>query len=160
MKHNTMIFRLTLIIMMFFFLCGQSLGQEAASKDECVAKVKEVVKAIHEIGIAAVCEKVSDFTGPYVWKDSYVFCADNDQAKMVAHPYPPAVGMDFINWEDTDGNKPWVEILKVANSRGKGWKSYMMFPKPGAPKPLLKTIYFELEPESKIIVGAGYFKYE
>jgi len=79
---------------------------------------------------------------------------------MVAHPYPPAVGMDFINWEDTDGKKPFVDILKIANSKGKGWKSYMMFPKPDALKPLLKTIYFELEPESKIIVGAGYFKYE
>jgi hypothetical protein len=42
---------------------------------------------------------------------------------------------------------------------GEGWISYNHL-KPGAPNPLLKTTYFEFEPVSKIIVGAGYYTYE
>ena len=160
MKNNSKIFSPIFIIMMLFVLCGQSLGQDVASKNECVDKVKKAVKLIQDIGVDAACKKISDFTGPYVWKDSYVFCTDNDQAIMVAHPFPGARGVEFINWEDAEGKTPFVDILKIANSKGKGLKSYMMLPKPDAPKPLLKTIYFELEPESKIIVSAGYYKYE
>jgi len=159
MKPKSTIFTSVLIIMMLAAFSGLSFGKEVANKDECVAKVKEAVKLIKEVGIDAAGKQISDRNGPFVWKDSYVFCTDNDQAKMLVHPFPRAVGMNFIKWKDADGKEPFIDILKIAAEKGEGWKSYMHL-KPGAPKALLKTTYFEVEPDSKIIVGAGYYTYE
>ena len=159
MKLKSIFLSLTLIIMMAVSLAGPGFAKEVANKEECVAKVKEAVKLLKEIGTDAAIKKFVDRNGPFVWKDSYVFCVDNDQAKMLAHPFPGAVGINFLRWKDADGKEPFADILKIAASKGEGWKSYMHL-KPGVPKALLKTTYFVFEPESKLIVGAGYYTYE
>jgi len=159
MKVRSIFLSLTLIIMLAVSLAGLSFAKEVATKEECAAKVKEAVKLLKEIGPDAAIKKFSDRNGPFVWKDSYVFCVDNDQAKMLAHPFPGAVGIDFIHWKDADGKEPFGDILKTAAGKGEGWKSYNHL-KPGSPKALLKTTYFVFEPKSKLIVGAGYYTYE
>ncbi len=159
MKPKSIFLNLTLVVVMSLFLVGQTLGKEAATKEECVAKVQQAVKLLKEVGPDEAIKKFIDRNGPFVWKDSYVFCVDNDQAKMLAHPFPGAVGMNFLHWKDAEGKEPFVDILKMAADKGEGWKSYMHLP-PGAQKALLKTTYFVFEPESKLIVGAGYYTFE
>jgi cytochrome c len=159
MKARKTVLGWALISVAVFCFAGAGLAQEIATKEECVAKVKEAVKLIKEIGAEEACKKIMEKGGPFIWKDSYVFCTDNKEAKVLAHPAQNFVGFPLIKYKDADGKEPFTDILETAKTKGEGWQSYMHL-KPGAPKPLLKTIYFVLEPDSRIIVSAGYYKYD
>lgn len=140
----------------YFPSTDSNLSQEKATREECVAKVEEAVKEIRETGLDSALKKIDDRKGPYVWKDSYVFCVDDGEGKLLAHPFAQRKGYPMKNYRDAEGKQPFVEILEVANSKGKGWKSYKFETVGEAPK--LKNSYFVKVPGEKVIVGAGYFE--
>jgi len=159
MKMHSAVLSSILAAVIIFSFTGFALAKEKATREECVTKVKEAVKLIQKIGTEAAFKRIMDKSGPFIWKDSYVFCLDDKDAKIMAHAFPRVIGMPLKSWKDADGKQPFTEVLEVSGTKGEGWKSYM-HRKPGARKPLLKTIYFIKEPASKTIVGAGYYKYE
>ena len=159
MKRRRVFCGSVLIVLLLIFLNGNSLAGDKATREECEAKVKEAVALIENEGTDAAFRKIMDPNGPFVWKDSYVFCIDDKDAKMLAHPAPRALGFPFLKWRSPDGEAPFEEILEVASSEGKGWKSYMHL-KLGETEAFKKTVYFQMEPESRVIVGAGYYHYE
>ena len=129
-------------------------AQAKATRADCVAKVDQAVKEINEKGPETALKNIDDPKGPYVWKDSYVFCINDEDGNLLAHPFLGRKGFPMKNYRDADGNKPFVDILKIANTDGKGWKSYMFVRSGEAPK--LKITYFVKIPDKNIIVASGY----
>ena len=125
-----------------------------AVRTECVKKVDQAVKEINEKGIDTVLKQIDDPKGKYVWKDSYVFCINDEDGNLLAHPFFSRKGFPMKNYRDAEGKKPFVDILRIANTDGKGWKNYMFEQAGEAPK--LKKTYFVKIADEKIIVAAGY----
>jgi cytochrome c len=145
------------VIMLVVFCALPANSQEKATKEECVAKVNEAIELIQKQGVERSLKTISDKTGPYNWKDSYVFCIDNKAGKMLAHPSARFLGFPMKNYKDADGKTPFIEIIEVANSKGNGWKGYKFVDR-SQKKTLPKNVYFSKVPEKDIIVCAGYYE--
>ena len=139
------------------FMAGPVLA-ENATPDEVVTKCHEAAKFIRDNGIDAAIKSISDKTGPFVWKDTYVFLMNMD-GKMLAHPMKPALTEKetLVEVKDTAGKPLFLEFIEVANSKGKGWVDYM-WPKPGQDKPAPKSSYIYRVPGTQYIVCAGIYK--
>lgn len=132
--------------------------EDAATKEECVAKVTEVAERIKAEGFDAVAALIKP-EGPYVWKnDGYVFCLDSKGGKFLAHPFLPQQMMNrpMLDMTDTNGKAFIKEMLEVANKEGKGWVTYMSRRR-GFRETQLKKAYLLKVPDTKVLVGAGYF---
>ncbi|HYL74097.1 MAG TPA: methyl-accepting chemotaxis protein [Bryobacteraceae bacterium] len=82
----------------------------------------------------------------------------NDAAPaMIMHPTNPALdGKDLSGYKDPNGLHLFVEMARVAKSKGEGEVSYL-WPKPGASKPVEKTSYVKLYEPWGWIVGTGVY---
>jgi len=131
---------------------------ESANQEEVIAKCQEAAKFIRDNGIDAGVKSIGDKSGPFVWKDTYVFLMNMD-GKMLAHPVKPELTQKdtVIEVKDTAGKPLFLEFVEVANSKGKGWVDYM-WPKPGQDQPAAKTSYIYRVPGTQYIVGAGIYK--
>ncbi|MCP3888692.1 MAG: hypothetical protein GY702_07435 [Desulfobulbaceae bacterium] len=154
------IFRLEILITAIMLVVLSALpviSQEKATKEECVTKVNEAIELVQKQGVDASLKQFMDKSGQYIWKDSYVFCIDNNVGKMLAHPSPRFLGFPMKNYKDADGKAPFVEVIEVANSKGSGWKDYQFIER-GQTEILSKKIYFAKVPKENIIVCAGYYE--
>lgn len=157
MKNNLRPDALLLLIAWLVIMVLPVYAQEKATKEECMAKVNEAITLINAEGAESAMEKIMDKNGSYAWKDSYVFCIDSNQGKMLAHPTPRFLGFPMKNYRDANGGTPFVEIIEVANSKGAGWKGYK-FVEQGKPDIYNKMTYFAKVPGQDIIVCAGYYE--
>jgi len=134
-------------------------GGDGATREECVAKCKAAAEMIKKDGMEATVAKMNDRGGPFVWKDSYVFCLGDENAELWGHPYfpPRALQRPMKEWRDQTGEQPFKKILDAANLKNEGWVTYMAR-KPGTQESFQKTSYFLRVPEAKVIVGAGIFE--
>lgn len=156
MKRFSMIFGMTLVVFLVFAVGDLLAAEELATKEECVAKTKQAAKLIEEIGLEAALQQMNDPNGPFVWKDSYVFCMD-ETGKVLAHKFPKLIGYQGKNLKDVNGKLYMQECIDVANTKGEGWVSYMYNKVPGA-IPELKTTYVLKVPGTNVIVGAGFYQ--
>jgi len=104
-----------------------------------------------------VLEKFMDKKGPYIWKDSYIFCMDDEAGKILAHPVPRIIGFPMKNWKDADGKQPFEQPIAEISTKKSGWIKYY-YRAPGAETPRLKVAYFLKVPGEKAIVSAGYYE--
>lgn len=94
MKKNIMIL-ISIIAMAFVFTCADTISAgEKATKNECIAKVKEAANMIEEKGLHATKQAINDKNGSFVWKDVHLFMLD-DVGILLAHPKRPV----FFNVE-------------------------------------------------------------
>ena len=77
MKKLPIILSMVFMILFIFSVVGIGATEEKATKEECVAKCKQALKLIKEVGLEKALEKMNDLKGPFMWKDSYVFCFGN-----------------------------------------------------------------------------------
>lgn len=145
---------LTLVLLS---LVNPVCAKEMATKQECVEKVTQAIELIKKDGQDAALNQIMKKDGPFIWKDSYVFCIGSEVGKTLAHPVSRLLGFPMKTFKDVDGKQPFVEVLQIANQKGDGWKSYM-YTKRGETEPRLKTIYFAKVPEKNVIVCAGYYE--
>ncbi len=142
---------------LFVFGLGVAGAQEKATKEECVAKVKEAVALIKQVGFDAAKEKINDPKGPFVWKDSYCFVQDMDQ-NMIAHGVnPKLIGKSMKAIKDANGKMFNYEMAQLAASPGDGWVDYV-WPKPGEQDPSPKSSYILRVPGENMFVGAGFYQ--
>ncbi|MCP4107257.1 MAG: sodium:calcium antiporter [Desulfobacteraceae bacterium] len=156
-----------MLMVMFVVCCFAGIGMASegtakpdtkANKDECMLKVKEAVELIKKVGVEAAFKQINDKKGTFVWKDTYVFCMDTEDAKILAHPtYPRIIGWKMKETMDADGKKFFLEMLELAKTKGEGWVNYMHV-KPGDQNPSPKSSYVMKVPDQKIIVGAGVYE--
>jgi len=155
---NSFVISTLIPAMMFVLLFEHPLyAEEKATKEECIAKVDEAIALIQKEGPDSSFEKIMAKNGPFTWKDSYVFCMSTDMGKTLAHPISRLIGFPMVRFKDSEGKQPFVEVLETANSKGKGWKSYM-YAAPSESEPRLKTIYYAKVPDQDVIVCAGYYE--
>ncbi|MCP3876416.1 MAG: sodium:calcium antiporter [Desulfobacteraceae bacterium] len=159
MKKLLSVSSLIMMLLFVFSFSGIAAADQKATKEECVAKCKEAAKQIKEIGLEAVLKKISDAKGEFVWKDSYVFCFNNETTKMLAHPSPRLIGFNGSRIKDSNGVFFMKEMMDLANAKGEGWVNYVyMNRKLQPPKPQPKTSYVLNVPDQKIVLAAGIFE--
>ncbi len=152
MKKFSVILGMALVIFLVFSVAAE----EKATREECVTKSKQAAKLITEIGLEVALEKMNDPNGPFMWKDTYVFCFD-ETGKMLAHKSPKIVGFDAKDLKDVNGKLYFREFLDVAKTKGEGWVSYM-YPKTRGAIAEPKISYILKVPGEKVIVGAGIYE--
>ena len=119
---------IVLVVMTSVVFAAGALA-ESATKEECVAKVKEAVKLINEKGLDAAIAVINKKDGGFAWKDSYVFVVDF-QGKTVANAlFPDHVGRNQMGLANKDGRMIIQEFIEIAKTKGEGWSEYM-WPKP------------------------------
>jgi cytochrome c len=156
MKRFSIIFGVTLVIFLVFAVGDLWAAEELATREECVAKTKQAAKLIEEIGLDAALQQMNDPNGPFMWKDSYVFCMD-ETGEVLAHKFPKLIGYQAKNLKDVNGKLYIQECIDVANTKGEGWVSYMYDKEEGAiPEP--KTTYVLKVPGTNVFVGAGFYQ--
>jgi len=155
MKRATLL--LTGFVFLLVFCVGISLGQEKATKEECVAKCKEAVALIKEIGVEASLAKIKDPKGPFVWKDSYVYASSLDGVNL-AHPMAPGLtGRNMRGLKDPNGKMFVVEQEELVKNAGEGWMEYH-WEKPGTKQIARKVCYVLRVPGENIYVSAGIYE--
>lgn len=148
------------LIVLFFMFCipGAAMAAETATKEECVAKCKEATEMFKAKGLEATLAVLNDKAGPFVWKDTYVFCIDMETNTVIAHAATPnLIGKNLMGTKDVGGKLFFAEFKNVAAGAGSGWVDYM-WPKPGEKNPSPKTSYVYKVPGLNIYVAAGIYK--
>ena len=109
-------------------------------KRNVLPRSRRRLKLSQEIGIEAALQKIGDPNGPFVWKDTYVFCISADNGYVTAHPIKPKlVGKDLTGIKDINGKMFFLEFLNIAREKGEGWVSYM-WPKPEEKEPFSQKL--------------------
>ena len=157
MKKFTKVLGSMLLVLAVFYFVNPCFAQEGATKEECVAKVEEAVKLVKKIGLQPALEKLMEKDSSYKWKDSYVFCMDDDTGKMLAHPISRFIGFPMKTYRDADGKQPFAKVIEEIKTKNKGWVEYYYRPR-GADIPKLKDTYYLKVPGEKAILAAGYYK--
>lgn len=159
-KRTILFLIVTLLLVVAPFAYGTSgipgTSQEKATEQECLAKAIQAVKLIQEIGEEAAMAKIMDKNGPFIWKDTHVYCIDSEQGFILAHPRPGAIGFSLKFYGDIDGNNPYDVVLDNIETRSKGWISYVT-DHMGRGTPRLKRLHFRKVPGQNIIVCSGYY---
>lgn len=148
------------LIVVFFLFCifGTTIASEKATEEECIAKCKEAAEMFAAQGLEATLAVLNDKAGPFVWKDTYVFCIDMESKAVLAHAVTPnLVGKNLMGTKDANGKLFFAEFHNVANGEGSGWVEYM-WPKPGEKTPSPKTSYVYKVPGQNLFVAAGIYK--
>ena len=136
-------------------LCSVAVGQDHATAQEVVAKVREAASTLSKTGdVAQFNQKQS----PWVWKDTYIFVEDCDKKIQVAHPIrPELVGIDFMTIKDTKGKNVFPEGFCDAAKKPSGvWYEYW-WPKPGEKEGSRKIAYGMSAKGTPYVVAAGVY---
>jgi len=147
------------VFILLVFSFGVCLAADGATKEECMAKCKEVASIAKEKGLDAAVQAVMSPNGPYVWKDSYVFLVSTEGV-VLAHPASPKMnGQNAMGWKDANGKLHVAEYVALGNEKGEGWVKYMwMVPETKQIKP--KETYVYRVPGMNVIALAGVYVYE
>jgi cytochrome c len=152
------IFALLFVFSVGIFLSGLAVAGDKATKEECVAKCKEAAAMVKEKGLEATLQTINDKNGPFVWKDTYVFCLDLNKTCNIAHPIKPKlIGKNLTAAKDAGGKLFFAEFINVAKDKGEGWVSYM-WPKPGEKNPSPKITYVYKVPGEDVAMLAGIYE--
>src|SRR5216683_1561586 len=125
-------------------VCTVAVGQDKATPQEVVAKVREAASTLSKTGdVAQFNQKQS----PWVWKDTYIFVFDCDKKVAAANPmHPELVGKDLKSIKDAKGGSLYSDpegFCKTVKETDSGvWKEYW-WPKPGE-KEGSRTISYHL----------------
>ena len=136
-------------------LCTVAVGQDKATAQEVVAKVREAASTLSKTGDVA---QFNQKQIPWVWKDTYVFIEDCEKRLQVAHPIKPElVGIDFMSIKDTKGKNVFPEDFCDAAKKPSGvWFEYW-WPKPGEKEGSRKIAYGLSAKGTPYVVCAGVY---
>jgi len=143
------------VVLLNAALCTVAVGQDKATAQDVVAKVREAASTLSKTGdLAPFNQKQS----PWVWKDTYIFVLDCDKKLEVAHPMKPElVGTAISSIKDTKGNNVFPEGLCDAARKPSGvWIEYW-WPKPGEKEGSRKLSYNLGANGTPYVVGAGIY---
>ncbi len=134
-----------------------AFAEERATREECVEKCRMAASLVKEVGIEETVKRIMDPSGPFIWKDSYVFCFEIDSGIMLAHPQVPnLIGKMTKGVKDKNGKLLFVAYANVALSQGEGWVDYV-WPRPGADHASPKTSYVYRVPGENLVMVAGIY---
>ncbi len=147
----------TAMMSVILLFAADVFAGDTATKNECVVKCHEAAALINSKGVEAAIKIINDSTGPFVWKDSYVFLMNLD-GRMLAHPIQPELMLHkhVLLMTDPLDKALFVHFVNLAKKVGQGWVEYM-WPKPGKTSPSKKISYIYRVPNQDLFVGAGVY---
>ena len=136
-------------------LSSVAVGQEKATAEEVVAKVREAASTLSKTGDLA---QFNQKQGPWVWKDNYIVVHDCDKKVTAAHPImPELVGRDDMTLKDTKGKNVFPEGWCDAARKPSGvWIEYW-WPKPSEKEGSRKLSYSLSAKGTPYVVLAGIY---
>ena len=140
-------------------LCTVAVGQDHATAQEVVAKVREAASTLSKTSDLAQFNQKS---GPWVWKDTYIFIQDCSKKVTATQPIKPEmIGQDLSSIMDAKTGKsiyPDSEAYckQVQGSPSGVWNEYW-WPKPGATEPSRKITYHLAAKGTPYLVNAGIY---
>ena len=155
MKNSKIIFVLLAVVFLSVAPCTVAVGQEHATAQEVVAKVREAASTLSKTGDVAQFQQKQ---APWVWKDTYIFVEDCDKKVQAAHPIKPElVDTDFVSLKDTKGKTVFPADFCDAAKKASGvWFEYW-WPKPGEKEGSRKLAYGLAAKGTKYVVAAGVY---
>jgi cytochrome c len=157
--HSSKILALGVVALVSIALCTVAVGQDHATAQEVIAKVREAASTLSKTGDLA---QFNQKQGPWVWKDTYIFIQDCDKKVMAAHPIKPEmIGQDISSVKDAKTGKSIypdsVAYCKTVQDSPSGvWGDYW-WPKPGETEPSRKITYHRSARGTPYIVNAGIY---
>jgi len=134
-----------------------AVGQDKATPQEVVAKVKEAASALSKTGDL---EQFNQKTGPWVWKDTYIFVLNCDKMTQAAHPLRPDLrSTEISSIKDPKGNSifPHPKVVCEAARKASGtWAEYW-WAKPGEKEGSRKISYLLGAQGTPYVVAAGIY---
>ena len=125
-----------------------------AERDNLEGLVKRAISFYRSAGKDIALAEFMNSSGQFVRGDHYIFAMDLNGV-MLAHPINERfVGLNFLNFRDSDGRSFIREIVENATHKGSGFAEYRWY-HPASEDELLKTIYYE-KIDSTIICGGFY----
>jgi len=152
---SSKIFAAVAVALLNVALCTVAVGQDKATAQEVVAKVREAASTLSKTGdVAQFNQKQS----PWVWKDTYIFVDDCDKKVQVAHPIKPElVGIDFMSIKDTKANNVFPRDFCDAAKKPSGvWFEYW-WPKPARRRAPASLAYGLSAKGTPYVVAAGVY---
>ena len=149
------IFSIVTMALLSVALCTVAVGQDHATAQEVVAKVREAASTLSKTGdVAQFNEKQS----PWVWKNTYIYVVDCDKRVEAANPIKPEiVGLDIGSIKDTKGKIVYPDSFCDAARKPSGeWIEYW-WPKPGEKEGSRKVSYNLGAKGTPYVVGAGVY---
>lgn len=136
-------------------LSSVAVGQDHATAQEVVAKVRDAAGALSKTGDLA---QFNQKQGPWVWKDTYIFVVDCDKRVEAAHPIKPElIGTDIASIKDTKGKIVYPDSFCNEARKASGvWIEYW-WPKPGEKEGSRKVAYNLGVKGTAYVVGAGVY---
>lgn len=124
-------------------------------KEFIIQTVDAAVELIEKEGRRAF-PKLRDKTGPFIFKDVYVFVDDPEGLELVNGDFPNLEGRNLIDYQDSKGKYLVREYIDLAMSQGAGWL-YYYWPKPGESESSKKHTYVRKAKFGNeiFIIGAG-----
>ncbi len=152
---SSKIFAAAAVAVLSAALCTVAVGQDHATAQEVVAKVREAASTLSKTGDVA---QFNQKQGPWVWKDTYIFVFDCDKKLRVAYPLKPeTVGTDIMSIKDTRGKNVNREGLCDEAKKPSGvWNEYW-WQKPGEKEGSRKISYYLGAKGTKYVVAAGVY---
>ena len=154
---NPKVFVVLVVALSIAGLSTVTMGQDKATPQEVVAKVKEAASTLSKTGNLA---QFNQKQGPWVWKDTYIFVQDCDKKVVAAHPIKPEqVGQDLASIKDPKGKAIYSDagaLCSAAKKPSGTWKEYS-WPKPGEKEGSRKVSYYLSAPGTPYVVAAGIY---
>ena len=152
---SSKIFALVAVALVIVALCTVAVGQDHATAQEVVAKVREAASTLSKTGDLTQFQQKQ---GPWVWKDTYIFVEDCDKKVQAAHPIrPELVGQDFVSLKDDKGETVFpADFCDAAKKPSGVWFEYW-WPKPGEKVGSRKLAYGLSAKGTKYVVAAGVY---
>lgn len=134
-----------------------TLGQDGATAQEVVAKVREAASTLSKSGDVA---QFSQKQSPWVWKDTYITVLDCDKKVLVAHPFRgDLIGQSITSVKDTRGKSLYPDPPAFCNAARKPsgvWSEYW-WAKPGEKEGSRKLTYHLGAKGTPYVVAAGVY---
>ena len=145
----------------FAALPGLVAAAQTPNSTQAVALVKLAVAFAKQNGVANLIQETNRPNGKFhvaSGGELYIFIYDErGVVKAIGYNTEALVGVNRFNLKDPEGVMIVQELIKVGQSRGKGWVDYK-YPNPTTGKNEQKTSYLEYYDE--LIIGSGIYKQE
>jgi signal transduction histidine kinase len=123
------------------------------------ALVKQAVAFAKANGVEKLLQETNNGSGKFhvaAGSDLYIFIYDQQGVvKAIGYNTGALVGKNRIDMKDPDGVMVIQGLLKLANTKGKGWFDYK-YPDPTDNKVKVKSSYVELY--EGLVIGSGIYK--
>jgi cytochrome c len=156
---TTKIFAGVALALVNIALCAIAVGQDHATPQDVIAKVREAASTLSKTGDVA---QFNQKQGPWVWNDTYIFIWDCEKKVTVANPlHLEMVGTELALIKDAKSGKsiypdPAAFCKTVKDTPSGIWKEYW-WPKPGEKDPSRKVSYFLQAKGTPYVAVAGVY---